>query len=87
MSTKTVPPKRKQGGITTSNLTVSAYVGNNDEIFAKILTLHVPKGSTVADVTYGKGVFWRCIPNELYHLKKSDIVNGVDCRKLPLFRR
>jgi tRNA G10 N-methylase Trm11 len=75
--------KRVQGGTTTSNLIFSAYVGNNDEIFPKILELYVPKGSTVADVTYGKGVFWRRISKSDYILKASDIETGIDCRKLP----
>jgi hypothetical protein len=75
--------KRVQGGITTSNLILSAYVGNNDEVFPRILKLYVPTGSVVADVTYGKGVFWRRIPKNAYILKASDIETGVDCRKLP----
>ena len=37
----------------------------------------------VADVTYGKGVFWQRIPQERYTLHQSDIQTGVDCRKLP----
>jgi hypothetical protein len=75
--------KRVQGGITTSNVIVSAYVASNAEIFPKILALHVPEGSIVADVTYGKGVFWRYIPDGLYELRASDIATGVDCRNLP----
>jgi hypothetical protein len=78
-----VKSKRRQGGITTSNLTFSAYVGNNDEVFPRILNLYVPEGSTVADVTYGKGVFWRRIPKNAYILKPTDIETGVDCRHLP----
>jgi len=78
-------PKRKriQGGRTTSNLILSAYVGNNDEVFPKILKLYVPKNSVVADVTYGKGVFWHLVPKDTYRVKASDIVTGVDCRSLP----
>jgi DNA modification methylase len=37
----------------------------------------------VADVTYGKGVFWKNIPPKRYNLKASDLNNGVDCRQLP----
>lgn len=75
--------RRKQGGITTSNLVFSAYVGNNSQVFPKILELHVPKGAVVADVTFGKGVFWRNIPKDRYQLKATDISMGVDCRNLP----
>ncbi|MDV3278127.1 MAG: hypothetical protein LYZ69_06645 [Nitrososphaerales archaeon] len=78
-----VKGKRRQGGRTTSDLTFSAYVGNNDEVFPKILKLFVPQGSVVADVTYGKGVFWRQVPKGAYKLRATDIETGVDCRNLP----
>lgn len=75
--------KRKQGGQTTSNLVMSAYLAGNAEVFPKILELHVPEGSTVADVTWGKGVFWRNVPDGKYKLLATDISTGVDCRQLP----
>ena len=80
-----VQQKRKQGGITTSNLVFSAYVGTNAQVFPKILELHVPKGAKIADVTYGKGVFWRNVPKDEYELKATDISMGVDCRELPYY--
>ena len=40
-------------------------------------------GSIVAEVTYGKGVFWRNVPTFRYHLLATDIQDGVDCRNLP----
>lgn len=86
---KTLPVKQKetkkrtQGGIATTNVVVSAYVGRNDEVFPDIIQLHVPIGSTVADVTYGKGVFWKRVPKDMYKLLATDIAMGVDCRKLP----
>jgi hypothetical protein len=52
-------------------------------VFEKIMTLHVPEGSVVADVTYGGGVFWRNIPPGRYELRATDIRTGVDCRDLP----
>ncbi len=76
--------KRKSpDGIATNDLVFSAFVGTNDEVFPSILSLYVPKGSTVADVTYGKGVFWRRVPSEAYRLLPTDLMHGVDCRKLP----
>ncbi|RLG20530.1 site-specific DNA-methyltransferase [Candidatus Micrarchaeota archaeon] len=76
--------KRKSpDGITTSELIVSAYVGTSAEVFPKVLSLHVPRGAVVADVTYGKGVFWRNVPKDAYRLFPSDIKTGVDCRALP----
>ncbi len=32
---------------------------------------------------YGKGVFWKRISKDLYKLKQSDIIDGIDCRDLP----
>jgi hypothetical protein len=77
------PKKRIQGGITTSNLTVSAYVAGNAEVFPHILDLHVPRGAIIADVTYGKGVFWRRVDTSKYQLLATDMATGVDCRELP----
>ncbi len=75
--------KRVQGGVATSNVTQSAYVSGNAEIFPHILDLHVPIGSKVADVTFGTGVFWKNVDLNHYELIPSDIATGVDCRKLP----
>lgn len=75
--------KRKQGGEATSDLIMSAYLAGNADVFPEILELHVPKGSIIADVTWGKGVFWRNIPDGKYKLLATDISTGVDCRNLP----
>ncbi len=45
---------------------------------------HVAHGSTVADITYGKGVFWKRIDRKAYRLKATDLATGTDSRKLPL---
>jgi DNA modification methylase len=77
-------PKRKSpDGIATNDLIFSAYHGSNDEVFPLILDLYIKAGSKVADITYGKGVFWKKIPPTKYRLIASDLINGVDCRKLP----
>jgi hypothetical protein len=76
--------KRKSpDGVPTNDLVFSVYVGTNDEVFPLVLSLYVPKGSTVADVTYGKGVFWRNVPEGVYQLLPTDLSTGVDCRELP----
>jgi hypothetical protein len=75
--------KRIQGGIATSNVTQSAYISGNAEVFPYILDLHVPVGSKVADVTFGTGVFWKNVDLSKYKLISSDIATGIDCRKLP----
>lgn len=75
--------KRTQGGVTTSDLVMSAYNDLNENIFPQILELHVPKGSKIADVTWGKGVFWKKVPKNQYEVLPSDIAMGIDCRDLP----
>lgn len=80
------PPKKKRkspDGISTNDLVVTSYVGTSDMIFPQILKLYVARGSTVADVTWGKGVFWKNVPQRAYVLKATDLQEGVDCRKLP----
>jgi hypothetical protein len=77
---------RVQGGVSTSRVITSAHIGDNSDIFPKILELHVPKGATVADVTYGKGVFWKKVSLRDYKLVRSDIQDGVDCRDLPYWK-
>ena len=75
--------RRVRNGQPTNDLIFSAYVGGNENIFPHILSLYVKPGSTVADVTFGKGVFWRNVPKDEYILLPSDIQNGTDCRNLP----
>jgi len=71
------------GGIATTHVIVSAQTGENCDIFPNILALHVPPGAEIADVTYGKGVFWKNVDLTKYVLHASDLQTGVDCRKLP----
>jgi hypothetical protein len=57
----------------------------------------VPVGSRIADVTFGKGVFWNKVPIANYEILASDVCHskekhrtmfvdvkgGIDCRELP----
>ena len=81
-----VKPKktsRVARGVATNELIFSADQATNDEVFPHVLKLYVPEGSLVADVTYGKGVFWKQVAKGAYDLRTSDLRTGVDCRKLP----
>jgi transcriptional regulator with XRE-family HTH domain len=62
---------------------MSAYAGTSDKVFPLVISLYVEPGSVVADVTYGKGVFWKIVPPGLYDLKATDLSTGVDCREPP----
>ena len=75
--------RRVRNGEPTNELVFSAFIGGNVDVFPQILNLYVAPGSTIADVTYGLGVFWRNVPEGLYQLLPSDIADGVDCRDLP----
>lgn len=75
--------RRSPRGEATADLVVSARVGNNADLFASLMRLHVPAGSRVADVTYGRGVFWKSIATGTYELLATDIATGIDCRALP----
>ena len=75
--------KRVVNGESSTDLVFSASVGLNVNIFPQILDLFVPDGAEIADVTYGKGVFWKKVDKSKYTLHFSDIKTGVDCRDLP----
>jgi len=57
--------------------------GTNADLIAEVFKLYVPKGTVVADVTYGRGVFWRNLVPEDYTCLFSDLQSGVDFRHLP----
>lgn len=93
-----VPGKRVAGGDPSTDLVFSAHLGNNADLFAQILALHVPKGARIADVTFGLGAFWRNVEIADYTVLPSDIdlkaddippewvdkvATGIDCRSLP----
>ena len=65
------------------NPILTATTGTNADQFPDILKMYVEEGSVVADVTYGKGVFWRNVDVSKYTLLASDLQDGVDFRKLP----
>lgn len=62
---------------------LTGIVGGNAELFPEVLRLYVPRGSRIADVTFGRGVFWRNVDTAQYSLLRTDLVTGTDARKLP----
>ena len=75
--------RRVTNGQATNDLILSAHVEGNDLVFPRILSLYVAPGCTVADVTYGRGVFWKRVPEGAYKLLATDLETGTDCRDLP----
>lgn len=76
-------PRKKPDGAATTDVVLSSHLGNNAPLFKDILKLHVPNGSVIADVTWGKGAFWTATDTSLYDVRGTDIQMGVDCRDLP----
>ena len=74
---------RVQGGAPSTDLVLTATVGGNQTVFPQVLDLYVEPGSTIADVTYGRGVFWRNVEPGKYFVLPTDIQTGIDCRDLP----
>ncbi|HET6384127.1 MAG TPA: DNA methyltransferase [Armatimonadota bacterium] len=83
LASETRSGRKRPDGRATNELIFTAHVGTNDEVFPQILSLYVPKGSVIADITYGRGVFWRNVDPGDYTLHPSDLRGGVDCRTLP----
>ena len=51
--------RRPPAGVPLTELVRSAYPGTNDEVFPRVLRLHVEPGARVTEVTFGRGVFWK----------------------------
>ena len=81
--TEPLKKRKSPDGEPTNDLVFSASTGGNDDTVPRILSLYVKPGSTVADVTYGKGVFWRKVPDDAFRLLPTDLSTGTDCRDLP----
>src|SRR5438552_2255896 len=51
--------RKSPAGTPTNELIFTGYQGTSEDVFPNVLSLYVRPGSKVADVTYGKGVFWK----------------------------
>ena len=60
---------------------VSAITGTNAELMENVARLWIKEGDVIADVTYGRGAFWKRLPEP--HTKHDLALDGVDCRNLP----
>lgn len=91
------PTRRIQGGEASNDVVHSVFIDDNARAFASIAALHISEGATIADITYGKGVFWKKVPTGKYDLVFSDldakvkkdpthnvkVATGIDSRALP----
>jgi hypothetical protein len=70
-------------GLFVSEVIYTSHIGTNAELFPQILKIYVKEGSKIADVNYGKGVFWRKVDLTKYELLATDLKTGVDMCDLP----
>jgi len=65
----------------------SSMVGDNSDLIAHVAKLYLKPGNVLADVTFGKGVFWRQMDMTQYLFHPSDLLtcpnSAYDFRKLP----
>lgn len=61
----------------------TTIVGTNADLIHEVVRLYPLAGLAVADVTYGKGVFWHKVATTTFDFHPSDLMTGVDFRALP----
>lgn len=69
-------------------ITSAIVGGDNADLFLEISKLYLQPGDTIADVTYGKGAFWRKVDVCQFKMLLSDLrgqhgVQRFDLRDLP----
>jgi hypothetical protein len=64
-------------------LIFTCITGKNDVLLKAISDLYFHDGDNIADVTYGKGAFWKKTDLSIYNFKGTDLKTGIDFRKLP----
>lgn len=62
---------------------LTGKIGTNADLLPDIMAMYAKDGDVVADVTYGKGVFWRNVDIEKYDFRPTDLMDGVDFKNLP----
>lgn len=61
----------------------TVHKGNNSGLIKMVADLYFQEGDKIADVTYGKGVFWKDVDRTKLDIVGTDIKTGTDFRKLP----
>jgi len=57
--------------------------GTNRDLVIDVMSMYATDGDIVADVTYGKGAFWRDVDTARYDFRPTDLMTGTDFRDLP----
>ena len=56
----------------------TSYTGDNSDLIRDVSKLYLVKGMVVADVTYGRGVFWRKVDVSMFSFFPSDLKTCPD---------
>lgn len=67
----------------TNEVIYTVHHGNNSGMIKSAVDLYFCPGDSIADVTYGKGAFWKEIDKANYQIVGSDIQTGTDFKNLP----
>lgn len=70
----------KAGAVNDGGKCVSAIVGTNSDLMENVSRLWIKDNDVIADVTFGRGVFWRALTQPTFC---HDLRTGTDCRALP----
>lgn len=62
---------------------LTCHEGSNSDLLPHVMQMYAKEGFKIADVTYGKGVFWRNVNLSNYDFHSSDLQSGIDFTKLP----
>lgn len=61
----------------------TVHKGNNSGLIKKVVALYFKPGEKIADVTWGKGAFWKEVDLTKINVVGTDIKTGTDFRDLP----
>lgn len=65
-------------------ISLTSITGKNEDLIPVVLNIYAKDGDTIADITYGKGNFWKKVDLVRYDFYPSDIkTNGYDFKNLP----
>ena len=62
---------------------LTGIVGTNAELIPQAIEMYAKYGDVIADVTFGKGVFWRKVDLSKYTFFPTDKQTGTDFSNLP----
>lgn len=65
------------------NPILTAMAGTNADLIKTVSDMYLKEKMVVADVTYGKGVFWKNVDTSKFTLLATDLQTGTDFGNLP----